>query len=386
MTTTKSRTGDPIEIRRVDARSWWERRKFLTFPWRIYEDDPLWVPPLLPQLDERIDPDRGVFFDHGQADFFMAYRGGEPVGTICAGEDYFKNESKEQKDCVFGFFEVIEDYTVAEALLNRAIAWAEGRGLDALFGPFNLDYEDSYGVLIEGRERPPALLCGHTPSYYQGFLERFGCEPARGDNLAYKIDLGQDSSQLKRLSRLGDYLRRKEWIEIRGANLDEWDTELDRIHRLLNAALAHLPDHMGWHRDDLEESLQPFRDLADPELVLFAEVEGETVGWFPAIPDLNEALIKANGLRYPWDYVRLWWAMRQDLEWLTIKSVLVLPEYWQTGVSVLLFDEMRKRARERGYRWVDLSLTGADNPFTPDLAERLGAELYKRYRVYRYYL
>ena len=98
---------------------------------------------------------------------------------------------------------------------------------------------------------------------------------------------------------------------------------------------------------------------------------------------MNEALIHMNGLRYPWNYLQAWWALRQPVKCLAVKSVLVLPEYWDTGVAVMLFDEMAKRALPKGYTWLDLSLTSADNPYTPALANRAGAKLYKRYRVYR---
>ncbi len=166
-------TVEPVRTRR-------ERRIFLTFPWRIYRNDPLWVPPLLPEWAERIDPARGVFFKRGEAEFFIAWRDGQPVGTICAAEDRQENQVRQARECVFGFFNFIEDYAVMEALLGRAREWAAGRGLDVLTGPFNLDYEDSYGILVEGRDRPPTLLCGHTPPYYLGFVERYGFQPAAG--------------------------------------------------------------------------------------------------------------------------------------------------------------------------------------------------------------
>jgi len=363
-----------------------ERRTFLTFPWRIYRDDPLWVPPLLPQRRATIDPQRGAFFKRGEAECFIAWRDGEPAGTVCAGEDKFANERRGRRECIFGFFEYVKAYEVFQALVEHVMAWAKTRDLNALFGPFNLDYEDSYGVLIEGRDRPPVLMCGHTPHYYRRFMERFGFEPARGDNLAYAFNLQAETVASRRLSRLADGVRQRRQFTIRTVDLDHWDAEVDRIHRLLNTALAHLSDHIGWHRDALESALTPFRDLADPELVLFAEADGETVGWFPGIANLNEVLIHVNGLRYPWDYLRLLWHQRKRPDCLTIKSVLVLPEYWDSGVSVLLFDEMLQRARAKGFTWADLSLTSADNPRTPALAERLGAELYKRYRVYRLWL
>jgi GNAT superfamily N-acetyltransferase len=253
-----------------------ERRIFLTFPWRIYRDDPLWVPPLIPEIAKRIDPEQGALLQRGNAEFFG---------------------------------------------------------------------------------------------------------PARGDNLAFAVY--PDSPAFRRVARLADRLRKRGQITVRGADFAQWDEEIDRVHRLLNECLAHLPDHIGWHRESLAALAQPFRQIADPELILFAEVEGETVGWFPAIPNLNEVFIRVDGLRRPWDYLKLWWLMRQPTESLTIKSVLVRPEYWNTGVPVLLFDEMAKRAVPKGYKWADMSLTSEDNPSTPLLAEHAGLELYKRYRVYR---
>lgn len=360
-----------------------ERRTFLSFPWQIYRDDPLWVAPLLPERSRTIDPARGPFFKRGEADFFIAWRGGKPVGTLCTADDQATNTARGLFDCMIGFFECIEDYAIAEAMFQHAAVWARTRHLNALYGPFNLDYEDSYGVLIEGRDRPPGLLCGHTPAYYQRFFEKFGFKPARGDNLAYEFTVDEASPAILRLRRLSDRLRKRGHIHIRQADLSVWDEEIDRVLYLLNAATAHLPDYIPWRRETLQAILEPLKQIIDPDLVLFAEVDGKVVGWFPGIPNLNEALIHANGLRYPWDYARLWWYARRQPECLAIKSVLVLPEFWDTGVAVLLFDEMAKRVLAKGYRWVDLSLTSDDNPYTPALAERVGAKLYKRYRVYR---
>jgi GNAT superfamily N-acetyltransferase len=374
-----------IEVRPV--RTARERRTLLTFPWRVYGGDPLWVPPLLPERAKVIDPERGPFFQRGgEAEFFVAWRDGEPVGTICAAEDGWANERRGLRDCVFGFFEYLEEYAVFEALLDRVIAWGRARGLDTLYGPFNLDYEDGYGVLIEGRDRPPALLCGHTPPYYQGFMERFGFRPTRGDNIALAIDIDQDTPQLQRLSRLADRIRRRGRFVIREADPTHWDDEIDRIHRLLNVALAHLPDHTDWHREAVEALAAPFRDIADMELILFADEGDRTVGWLPGIANLNEVFARVNGLRYPWNYVQLLWLMRRKTESLTVKSVLVHPDYWQTGVAALLFDEMAKRARAKGYRWIDLSITSEDNPQTPLIGEHMGAKVYKRWRVYRFHM
>ena len=358
------------------------RHLFLTFPWHVYRNDPLWVPPLLPELKKRIDPKHSAFLQRGEAEFFIAWRDGKPVGTICAAEDRTTNRFRGEQNCVFGFFEYLQDWDVFTALLAQAISWGKQRNLTQLFGPFNLDYEDSYGVLLEGRDRPPALMCGHSPPYYRDFMELFGFKPSRGDNLAYAVY--PDMPGFQRLSRVADRVRRRGVITVRGANFGQWDDEIDRVVALLNACLAHLPDHLGWQRNSLASLVEPFRHIASPDLILFAEIGGEVVGWLPGIPNLNEVFIRVNGLRRPWDYVKLWWLMRQQTESLTIKSILVRPEQWNTGVAVLLLDEMARRAGSMGYKWADLSLTSADNPNTPLLAGKMGAQLYKRYRVYRY--
>jgi len=361
---------------------------FLTFPWRIFKDDPLWVPPFLPDLAERIDPARGVFFQRGTAECFIAWQDGQPVGTICAAEDRESNAATGSREAMFGFFHFIESYAVMQALLDWVRAWARARGLETISGPYNLDYEDSYGILVAGRDRPPALMCGHTPPYYYDFVERYGFRPARGDNLAFALDISKSTPALENLSSMAERVRARRSFIIRPADLEHWDDELERIFVLLNAALAHLPDYRPWRREVVFNSLVPFRKIVDPALILFAEDahrEGadRCVGWLPGIPNLNEAFIHANGLRRPWDYPRLWWHMRRQPACLTVKSVLIRPEYWGSGLIILMFDEMTRQARSSGYRWIDASLTSDDNPRTPQLAARFGAIEYKRYRVYR---
>jgi len=370
-----------IDIRPVQTKR--EQETFITFPWRIYHGDPIWVPPLLPERRKALDPARGTFFQRGgYAQYFAAWEGSTPTGTICAAEDTLTNAQRGLKDGMFGFFECIDDANTARALLDTAAAWLRARGLQTLYGPFNLDYEDSYGVLLEGRDRPPALLCGHTPPYYQGFMEDYGMQPARGDNLAYACQL-DDSPALRQLEQAAVRARRHPTTRIRGARFDRWDEEIDHVHMLMNKALAHLPDFIPWQRQTLVDLFEPFRKIADPELILFAEVNGETIGFLPGIPDLNAAFKHANGLRYPWNILPLFWYLRRQPACLTVKSILVLREHWGSSAVMLLMGEMLARARARGYRWVDLSLTSADNPRTPILAERLGARIYKRYRVYR---
>jgi GNAT superfamily N-acetyltransferase len=370
-----------IEIRKVTTSK--DMRKFLTFPWKIYKDDPMWVPPILADRWKAVDPKRGVFFQRGTAEFFSAYRNGELAGTICTAIDYKANEAVDKKDCVFGFFECVNDQEVAFTLFDHAAEWAKAHGQESLYGPFNLDYEDGYGILIDGRDRPPVLLCGHTTDYYLGFVEAYGFKPGRGDNLAFERDLRKDIKGLEEIHTFAERVRKRKNYTVRHADFSRWKEEVEHVFDLINPSLKHLYGHVPWQREALRELMAPFVKIANPELILFAELDGKPIGFFPGLPNFNEALIHANGLRYPWNYAQAWWHSRKQPKSATIKSVLVLPEFWGSGVAILMFSEMVKRLIERGYEWVDLSLTSADNPRTPVLAKRMGAKIYKRYRVFR---
>jgi GNAT superfamily N-acetyltransferase len=370
-----------IEVRKVQTRR--EKNIFLTFPWRIYRGDPLWVPPLLPEKKKVIDPRKGKFFEDGYADLFIAWQGGRPVGTISCGEDQSATRSRDFGECSIGFFECVEDYAVAEALLERATAWAREHKLVRLLGTYNLDREESRGILIEGRDRPAAVYCGYNPAYYQNFLERYGFTKFDEDGLAYAVEFNLEKPAFKHLFRLADQVRRrKPNIRVRGANLKDMEAEIDRILDLQNRGLAHFPNFTPYTRASIEAMVLPMLDVVDPELVLFAEVDGKPAGWFPAVPNLNEIFIHLNGLRYPWDYLRLMKYSHYQARGIAIKSVAVAPEYWDTGVGVLLFDEMVRRAVAKGYTWADLSLTGEYNTDTWPIAHRMGAKIYKRYRFY----
>ena len=370
-----------IQVRPVSTAA--DRRRFLTFPWSLYRHDPLWVPPLLSERRRTLDPRRGAFFQDGYAELFLAWKDGRPAGTLCCAEDRGYSAARGHGECMLGFFECIDDFAVAEALFAAAADWAQAHTLSALYGTYNLDREDSRGILVEGRDRPPVSYCGHNPPWYPAFFERSGFEKMGSDSLAYAIDLDLSTREVQHLMRLAERVRARKQIRVRGARQEDVEGEIDNILELQNRGLAHFDDFTPYTRPQIEAMIRPMLKVVDPELVLFAEVNGQAVGWFPGVPNMNEVLIHLNGLRHPWDYLRLARYAGLKPRCLAVKSVAVVPEYWDLGVGVLLFDEMARRAAARGYRWLDLSLTGEDNLDTFPLAHRMGARIYKRYRSYR---
>lgn len=371
-----------IEVRPAQTRR--SRRVFLTFPWKLYRNDTLWIPPLMPQRANRLDPARNPVIAGGTVQPFLAWRGNEPVGTIVLAVDETRNRCWEEDNAIFGYFDCIEDYSVAEALFDTAVAWAKQHGKARLWGPWMLDYEDSHGFLIKGWERPPVVMCAHNPPYYPEFADRYGLQKARRDSLAFAF-VPQDRSQAmpEKLDRVIAKLKERSNVVVRQADFSRWEEEIALAVDVLNRGLAVLGESRGfWDLDRMAAHARDLRPVLDPAFVLLAEVDGKAVGWVMGLPDLNQAIKAANGLRYPWNRPQMWLALRRRPDAISMKSIAVDPAYWNRGIDALLIHQFTAAGIEKGYQWGDLSLTGEDNPMTPRLATRLGATEYKRYRIY----
>jgi len=372
-----------IEVKRVTNRH--ELLTFVRFPWQVYRNDHNWVPPLISAQLERLDARKNPFLSHAQVELFIAYRRKKPVGTIAAFVDQRSNEYLGEHMGGFGFFEVIDDYQVAKQLLDVACQRVRSWGMVGLRGPTNFSDLDEPGVLIAGADCPPAMLEAHTPPYYQTFLERYGLQKYR-DSYAWRVDLSKLGPNLEavppELLRVFKAASEKGWVRIRKVHLEDWDNEVALVHKLFNATLQHLPEYVPISADEFRRFADQMRPLIDADLALFAEAEGKTVGFLVAIPDFNRVLWRLNGRLFPCGWFKLWWYSRR-IDVVSFKLLGVLEEYRHRGIDVLLYLEAVQAAIRKGYRWLEGSLTSENNPTVVRLAERLGAERYKHYRLYQ---
>jgi len=372
-----------IEIRQVTTRG--ERVAFVKFPWRVYRDDPNWVPPLISDQLAYLDPQKSVFFTNADVVLFTAYRNREVVGTIAAFVDHRLVERLGQKIGGFGFFEVIENYDVARYLLDAACEWLRKRGFILMRGPTSFTDNDNPGVLIEGADCPPVMLEAHTPLYYKDFLEKYGMEKDH-DLYAWRAFRSQIGEELKNippdLARVAEAVRKAANIKIRKLRLDKWDEEIDTALYLFNTTLTHLPDFNPITKADFRRLTDHIRPFIDPDLALFAEVKEKPIGFCVAIPDVNRVLIHLNGRLFPFGWLKINRLIRQ-IDVVTFKLMGLLEEYRHRGIDALLYLEAIKTIYEKGYSWMDGSVTSEYNPVINLLASRLGAERYKHYRIYQ---
>jgi GNAT superfamily N-acetyltransferase len=372
-----------VEVRQVTTRR--DLRTFVRFPWQIYKGDPNWVPPLISERIEYLDPNRGPFYEYADVALFLARRGREVVGTVAAFVNHRPNHEQDPTQGGFGFFEAIEDEEVVKSLLDTAFDWLRARGMTSVSGPMCFTNNEYPGVLIEETDCPPVMLEAHTPLYYKDLLERYGMEKDH-DLYAWRAFRWQIGEELKNLPpelrRVADVAQRVAQVQIRKLHMDEWDQEIEIARQLFNTTLSHLAEHIPLSVAEFRRLANQLRPFIDPELALFAETDGKTVGFCVAIPDVNRVLIHLNGRLLPFGWIKMLRYTRQ-IDVVSFKLMGVLEAYRRRGIDALLYLETIKAFYERGYEWLDGSMTSELNPTINLIAQRLGAERYKQYRLFK---
>jgi GNAT superfamily N-acetyltransferase len=360
-----------------------ERRAFLRFPYQLYRGDPNWIPRLWPDQTAWLRRLPG-FFDHGDADWYLARREGAVVGTIGVAIDHHSNNFLNQHYGAFGFFEFIEDYEVFRALVDRGREWLRMRGITHMVGPQSFGASDFPGFLVGRFDVPAALYEGHTPRYYIEFAQRAGWS-IYSDTLAYRVfrqRVGEKMELLPpKLVHVAQRAARNTRYAVRHAELSQFEREFQSVLRIYNRSLGTLPGFAPVAEDEFRRFVREMMPVLREELVLFAMVDGKEVGFSLGLPNLAEAFHRCGGLRFPWQYAQLWWGMRH-IRGVSYKILALDPEYWGLGLDAMMYARMGEACLKLGFDWMDMSLTGEDNPQTNKIATRIGAEEYKRYRVF----
>ena len=365
-------------------------KQFVDFHWKHYKGNPYWVPQLNADLlGNKLLGMTGLlmpehpYHGYSKATHFMAHRDGTPVGRISAVVNERFNEFYDVKHANFGFFEVIEDYDVAVALLDAARDWGRAQGMTVLRGPgeYSNATVERQGCLIEGFDQDVYLDHTYNPPYYQEFFERYGFTKAM-DYVAHMIDLKAPIDP--RVGRLAAAVRERGHLTTRPAELSRLNDEVRLIVEIFNQAWAKnwgfLP-LQEWEADTIAESVKP---LIDPGLVRFAYYEGKPIAVLGAFPDPNYALRP----RWKWygdsDYTRIarLFLTRRKIPRIRLIFFGIVPGYRRLGADALLYEEVHQWASTHGYGDCDVSLLLEVNELIISAAESMGGKKYKTWRIF----
>ena len=369
-----------IEIIQVHSRT--ELDAFIKFPWRIYEHDPVWVPPLLIERKAFLNRKTHPFYKHGEAALFLARLNGEVVGRIMASDDPRYNAFHQSNIGCFGLFECIKDGRAAAALFAAAEEWLQTRGRTEIMGP--IDYSTNYvcALLIDGFQHPPTLLTSHNPPYYAELIEGCGFTKAKDWYAWLFTDFSRPTERLRKIAeaRAG-----KHGVTIRPVDPKKIVEESRHLQTVYDQAWQKNWGFVPFTRAESEHMAQEMKPLIIPRSVLIAEIGGAPVGFAICIPDINVALRHLNGrltcFGLPIGLIKLLY-YRRKIRLVRFIALGVVEKYRHAGIAEMLVLQMMDEVSKRKSIG-ELSMTLEDNVMVNRFVAALGASRYKTYRIYQ---
>lgn len=367
---------EKVAIVRVKSKK--DLRKFIHFPWRIYKDDPSWVPPLIYDLKERLNREKNPFFEHAEMDLFLAYKNDKITGRIAAIVDENHNQFHDEKIAFFGLYESLNDLETAKSLLDKVAEWGRERGMDVLRGPVNLSMNDECAFLIEGFDSPPVIMMPYNPPYYLELMENCGLRKAK-DLLAFYMT--KDHQTAEKIQQIVEKINSETNITLRTFTRKTVDEEAEKIKFIYNLAWEKNWGFVPWTEKEMSYMVEKLKMIADYSLVILAEDRGKPVGFIFGLPNLNEVFKKMNGRLLPLGILKFF-LYRKKIKGMRGIVFGVLNEYRRTGLSYLLYSELEKNAQTKGYEWAETSWQLEDNEAINKFIASVGGKVYKKYRMY----
>ncbi len=361
-----------------------ELKRFVKLPFALHRDHPQWVAPLIFERMEFLNRDKNPYFEHAEAEYFLAERDGEPVGRITAQVDARWDEFQGGSDAMFGFFEAANDPEVAAALLGAATEWARSKDRSRILGPMDFTTNDEIGILIEGFERRPMILELWHPPYYQELVEAEGFEKAM-DVLMWELQFGD----LKEGERFDPEIHAAaekalggEGITIRNMRKRDIAAEVRRFTDVYNEAWG---DNWGFVPiTDAEVDFQAknLKQVLDEDWAYIAEKDGEAVGAALTLPDINQVMAKMNGRLLPLGWAKFLLGKRR-IDQLRVFVLGVKPAYRHTGVAAGLYlKHLETAARPGAIGGGEMGWILENNGPMNRAMEGMGGKVVKRYRIY----
>ena len=370
-----------IEVKPIALEVKRERSAFIKFPWQIYRNDPNWVPPLIMDMETRLNR-KHPFFEYGDMQLFMAYRGTEAVGRIAAVTNSLHFKEHGENAGFFGFFECIDDQAVANALFDTAKAWLKEKGVAKIIGPASPSINYDYGLLVEGFDDPPRLLMTYNPEYYIKLIEGYGF--ARIKQLyAWKIDRSNMMANEK-LTRVAIAAKARSGVEIRKINKKKMKEELQVFKMLYNKGWEKNWGSIPFTDREMDAMASELAPLVNPDLALFAYIDGKPVGVALAIQDYNAIIKDFDGKLFPFNVLKLLvFPNKKKLTWIRVLVLGLLPEYRGRGLDAVLYYELMQAGEKlEHFKHGEGSWVLEDNTALNRAMEVANGKIYKRYNMY----
>jgi len=369
-----------LEVRPVAGKRDLER--FVRLPFELYRNEPRWVAPLLTDVRKRLDRKRNPFFAHAEAEYFLAWRDGRPVGRISAQVDRRFNDHQANDWGLWGFFESEDDPETAGALLAAAEDWLRARGSDRMVGPMDFTTNDECGLLIEGHDRPAIILATWQHPYYEGLIESAGLVKAM-DLLMWSLHISDRDRVHPAIWEAAGKVESEHGIVCRPMRKRDLDAEVTAFLEVYNAAWEKNWGAVPLTAEEAHHYARDLKPVLDENWAMIAERKdtGEVVGAALTLPDFNQVLAHLNGRLLPFGWVKaLYW--RRKIDSVRVFALGVKPDYQHTGVAARFYQMHFESAARTRQKQGEMGWILETNKPMNRAMEGMGGEVVRRFRLY----
>ncbi len=371
---------EALEIRPVSGRG--DLTRFIKLPFRLHQGTP-WVPPLIFDRRQFLNRKKNPYFEHAEAEYFLAWRGDRPVGRITAQIDRRWDTYQGGSDGQFGFIECEDDPEAFEALLAAAESWVRDRGRRRLLGPMDFTTNDECGVLIEGFDERPMILEPWHPPYYRERIEAAGYGKLV-DLLMWFLRMGDLKEGLKFHPAIHESAMKVETehgVTIRNMRKRDLEAEVGRFMEVYNSAWS---DNLGFvpiTEEEIAFQAKNLKPIIDERWTFIAERDGETMGAALTLPDINQVLAKMNGRLLPIGWLHFLLG-RRKIDKVRVFALGVKPEYQHLGIAANFYIKHLEATDPDGVMSGEEGWILETNEPMNRAMEGMGGKIVKRYRMY----
>lgn len=356
-------------------------KRFIQLPFKLYRGSPYWVPPLEGDVKLQLNRRKHPYYQHSDADFFLAVQNGEDVGRISVLENRNYNDYHHSRTAFFYHFECVEDPTVAAALFERAFAWARARGLIKIIGPKGLGVLDGMGFLVDGFDQRAAMtMMLYNPPSYPAYAEAAGMQ--KEVDFVSNVITAERFTLPPRIHSIADRIQARGQLRVvTFRNKAELRALAMRIGHAYNQAFVNNWEYIPITDAELTLVINDLVTIADPKLIKIIMHDEDVVGFLFAFPDLSAAIQRSKGKLFPLGILDLLLEYRRT-KWVIVNGAGILADFQGRGGNALLYSEMEKTIKQAGFVQADLTQVAETATQMRHDLENLGSVAYKNHRVF----
>jgi GNAT superfamily N-acetyltransferase len=368
-----------IEIREIENRK--DLNKFIFLPSKIHKNHKNWVPPVY--MDDRVffNPKKNNSFSHSDTVLFLAWQDGKAVGRIMGIINHHYNQRTGENDARFCFLECYEDFNIARALISSVETWARKKGCANLVGPLGFSDKDPQGLLIEGYDKPVVIASACNFPFQVGFVEKLGFSK-KTDLVVYQVEVPDDIPDF--------YIKIYERALRNNPNLRIVEPKTKRELRKMVRPVFHLvnetfKDIYGFSEmtvQEMDEFADRYLMILDPRFIkVIKNEDDQVIAFILAMPDISEGIKKSKGFVFPFGFIPILLSQKKTKQ-LNLLLGAINKNYRNNGLDSILGVLMLRQATNAGFKFIDSHLELESNTKVRAEMEKMGGQVYKKFRIF----